>query len=136
MAPKATFVLSENPFWPKFPLSCLSIGAQRIMVSNGSLKTINIQTNIFETNGLLSIERTSFINVLLSRFIHSINRKGLTYKVKVNHLADQTKEELKRLRGKKKSDGKYNGGQEFKPDKLKPEDIPSSYNWRLYGMSA
>ena len=39
MAPKATFVLSESPFWPKSPLSCFSIGAQRIMVSNGSLKT-------------------------------------------------------------------------------------------------
>ena len=35
MAPKVTFVLSESPFWPKFPLSCFSIGAQRIMVSKG-----------------------------------------------------------------------------------------------------
>ena len=38
MAPKATFVLSESPFWPKSPLSCFSIGTQRIMVSNGSLR--------------------------------------------------------------------------------------------------
>ena len=38
LAPKSTFVLSESHFWPKFPLSCISISAQRIMVSNGSLK--------------------------------------------------------------------------------------------------
>ena len=40
MAPKATFVLSESPFWPKSPLPCFSIGAQRIMVSNGSLNLV------------------------------------------------------------------------------------------------
>ena len=37
MAPKATFVSSESPVWPNFPLSCFSFGAQRIMVSNGPL---------------------------------------------------------------------------------------------------
>ena len=39
MAPKSTFVLSESPFWPKLPLSSVSFGAQRFMVSNGSLKS-------------------------------------------------------------------------------------------------
>ena len=67
-----------------------------------------------------------------SRFIHSTNRKGLTYKVKVNHLADQTPDELRKLRGKKKSDGKYNGGKEFRPV-LKPDEIPETMNWRLFG---
>ena len=37
MAPKSTFILSESPFWPKLPLSSVSFGAQRVMVSNGSL---------------------------------------------------------------------------------------------------
>ena len=37
--PKSTFVLSESPFWPKLPVSSASFGAQRIMVSNGSLVT-------------------------------------------------------------------------------------------------
>ena len=39
MAPKATFMLSESPCWPNFPLSSFSIGAQRIMASTGSLTT-------------------------------------------------------------------------------------------------
>jgi len=66
------------------------------------------------------------------RFIHSTNRKGLTYKVQVNHLADQTQEELRKLRGRKKTDGKYNGGMEFKST-VHPKEIPASMNWRLYG---
>ena len=41
MAPKSTFVLSESPFWPKLPLSCGSFGAERIMISNGSLMSLS-----------------------------------------------------------------------------------------------
>ena len=34
---KGDFRVIWKSFWPKSPLSCFSIGAQRIMVSNGSL---------------------------------------------------------------------------------------------------
>ena len=71
-------------------------------------------------------------DIVFPRFIHSTNRKGLTYKVQVNHLADQTQEELRKLRGRKKTDGKYNGGMEFKST-VHPKEIPASMNWRLYG---
>ena len=75
------------------------------------------------------------VDIVFPRFIHSINRKGLTYKVDVNHLADQTQEELRKLRGRKKTDGKYNGGMEFKST-MHPKEIPASMNWRLRGKKA
>eukprot|EP00794_Sanderia_malayensis_P004738 gene4738-5361_t len=66
------------------------------------------------------------------RYIYSINRKGLSYKLKVNHLADQTQEELGKLRGRKTTVGKYNGGKEFKPEKA-ANAVPDTIDWRLYG---
>ena len=45
MTPKATFALSESPFLAKSPLSCFSIGAQRIMVSNGALTNLTAVWN-------------------------------------------------------------------------------------------
>ena len=62
-----------------------------------------------------------------------MNRKGLPYKLKINHLADQTKEEIRKLRGRKTTVGKYNGGLPFKP-KLNMKEVPDTLDWRLYGM--
>ena len=58
MAPKSTFMLSESPFWLKFPLSCFSFGAQRVMVSDGSLIliTCEIHTPLMRSNGFEKLQ--------------------------------------------------------------------------------
>lgn len=71
------------------------------------------------------------------RYINSMNRKGLSYRLKVNHFADHSPSELRRLRGRKVN--KKLGQKEIKStakkfvSKMKPQDIPSEMNWRLRG---
>jgi C1A family cysteine protease len=66
------------------------------------------------------------------RYIDSINRKGLSYKLAINHFADRTEEEIKYLRGRRYS-GEYNGGLPFDNSKFKVKDIPDSWDWRIQG---
>jgi C1A family cysteine protease len=80
-----------------------------------------------EQHQRLNVFRNNF------RYIHSKNRQGLTYRLAVNHLADRTSDELKVLRGRKYSKG-YNGGKPFRDyDEKEIEELPQSYDWRLYG---
>lgn len=65
------------------------------------------------------------------RFINSKNRAGLTYTLKVNHLADLTDVELKVLRGRRHS-GVQNDGLPFNLT-AEPGSIPSSKDWRIDG---
>lgn len=69
------------------------------------------------------------------RYIHSKNRAQLGFSLGVNHLADRTPDELKSLRGFKKTVGVYNGGKPF-PYTLDEDtlaDLPDDYDWRLFG---
>lgn len=68
------------------------------------------------------------------RFIQSKNRAHLGFKLSINHLADKTEDELKNLRGLRRS-GKYNGGLPFpyKLDKKTVVDLPNNFDWRIYG---
>ncbi|XP_064470526.1 digestive cysteine proteinase 2-like [Ornithodoros turicata] len=67
------------------------------------------------------------------RFIHSTNRANLGYNVAVNHLADQTDEELLYLRGKLKSSRAFpSRGRSFPMDKFSHQ-LPESVNWWLLG---
>merc|ERR1719427_1726500 len=68
------------------------------------------------------------------RFIHSKNRKGLTYTLASNHMADMTNSEMKILRGRiHDSNLKHNGGHPHTYDKKDVEDAPDALDWRLYG---
>ena len=67
------------------------------------------------------------------RFINSINRKGLSYRVGVNHLADKSDEELKVLNGKKKSQNAVNNGLPFDITKYKNKALPDTFDWRIHG---
>lgn len=59
------------------------------------------------------------------RYISSINRKGLTYRLGLNHLADKTDEELRILRGKsKKVKTEANKGLAFDMNKYTRKDLP------------
>lgn len=70
---------------------------------------------------------------LLFRYVHSMNRAGLTFSLTVNHLADRSVEELAVIRGAK---GRKtpNKAQPF-PTELCSVAIPDSLDWRLYGAS-
>jgi len=68
------------------------------------------------------------------RYIHSKNRQGLSYRLAMNHLADHTGDELKRLRGKIFDPNlKYNGGLEMSYSRSEVKAVPESLDWRLYG---
>ncbi|RWS08299.1 hypothetical protein B4U79_09624 [Dinothrombium tinctorium] len=64
------------------------------------------------------------------RFIQSMNRKNLHYKLKVNHLADYSPEEMAMLRGRRVSKG-YNGGLPF--TEYPWTKVPDNWDWRLLG---
>ena len=66
------------------------------------------------------------------RYIESQNRRGLSYSLGVNHLADRKDTELVALRGFHRSPG-YNGADAF-DDSLTTKRVPDSLDWRLYGM--
>ncbi|CAH1773564.1 unnamed protein product [Owenia fusiformis] len=66
------------------------------------------------------------------RYVHSKNRAGLTYRLKVNHLADRFDHELKYTRGYRHTPG-YHGGLAFNKDQYNLRDLPESVDWRLYG---
>jgi len=62
---------------------------------------------------------------LAFRYIDSVNRKGLSYTLAVNHLADKSDEELKVLRGKQKSKlGSSNNGLPFDMSKYATKSLP------------
>lgn len=65
------------------------------------------------------------------RFINSHNRKHVSFKAGINHLADQSPEEIMGLRGRIYK-AEYNGGLPFSSD-LTVEDIPDTMDWRLRG---
>jgi len=68
------------------------------------------------------------------RYINSINRKGLSYSVAINHLADKSDEELKVLTGKLKSNkNTKNNGLPFDKSKYNLKDLPDTFDWRIYG---
>ena len=65
------------------------------------------------------------------RFINSHNRKHVSFKAGINHLADRLPEEIMGLRGRIYT-AEYNGGLPFSSD-LAVEDIPDTMDWRLRG---
>ena len=67
------------------------------------------------------------------RFIMSHNRKSLSYKVGINHLADRSEDELKVLRGKQKKTKFHNGGLSFDVSNYNHSDVPNQWDWRLLG---
>ena len=69
---------------------------------------------------------------LFHRYIHSHNRKPLTYKLAINHLVDRHTDEMRASRGRLVSKG-YNGGQPFDTSDIDPSDVPDNLDWRLKG---
>ena len=61
-----------------------------------------------------------------------MNRAGISYKMDVNHFADQSSEEISLIRGTYHT-GEYNGAQEFPLHP--PHANPSNWDWRIQGES-
>ena len=66
------------------------------------------------------------------RFIHSKNRAGLGYSLAVNHFADMSHFELKRMRGYINS-RKPNNAVPFGRADQRIRNLPDTVDWRLYG---
>ena len=66
------------------------------------------------------------------RYIHSMNRRDLSYKLKVNHMTDYSDEEISRMRGYRHTPDSPRG----KPYQPSLKDVPTFYNWRLRGTWA
>ncbi|XP_067862776.1 digestive cysteine proteinase 1-like [Heptranchias perlo] len=66
------------------------------------------------------------------RYIHSMNRKNLTYKMGINHFADRSVGEMTTMRGRLKRTTP-NKGQPFPAELYKSVILPPSMDWRLYG---
>ncbi|KAL6457039.1 hypothetical protein MHYP_G00340020 [Metynnis hypsauchen] len=65
------------------------------------------------------------------RYVHSMNRAGLSFSLSVNHLADHSQAELAVMRGRRPKKTP-NNAQPF-PTELRSIATPDSLDWRLYG---
>ncbi|XP_055350487.1 procathepsin L-like [Paramacrobiotus metropolitanus] len=65
------------------------------------------------------------------RFVKSHNRAGKTYKLKINHLADRSDDELTRLRDDCLPGQETTAFSSIKA--VQKKDIPTEIDWRLYG---
>ncbi|XP_036422410.1 digestive cysteine proteinase 1-like [Colossoma macropomum] len=65
------------------------------------------------------------------RYVHSMNRAGLSFSLSVNHLADHSQAELAVMRGRRRKKTP-NNAQSF-PTELRSVATPDSLDWRLYG---
>lgn len=66
------------------------------------------------------------------RYIHSTNRKNLSYKLAPNHLSDLSDKEFRTLRGRLPISG-FNGGKPFRYSSYDVKGAPETLDWRLYG---
>lgn len=85
----------------------------------------------YDTNFELNNRKTIFLHNY--RFIASHNRKNRHYKLAVNHMADMTDDEIKRVKGYINSKPKFNGGLQMFFSRKDYVNIPTQWDWRLLG---
>ncbi|XP_078094460.1 counting factor associated protein D-like isoform X2 [Mustelus asterias] len=66
------------------------------------------------------------------RYIHSMNRRNLTYKMEINHFADRLADEMSVLNGRLKSNT-LNKGHPYPAHHYKSIVPPTSMDWRSHG---
>ncbi|XP_038650967.1 digestive cysteine proteinase 1-like isoform X1 [Scyliorhinus canicula] len=66
------------------------------------------------------------------RYIHSMNRKLMSYRMEINHFTDRSVDEMSILNGRRRSTTP-NKGQPFPTELYKSIVPPPSVDWRLYG---
>ena len=70
--------------------------------------------------------------IVSCRYVHSKNRQGLTYSLRVNHLSDKSGEELKLMNGYRHTPGDH-GAKVFDASNVDILSLPESVDWRLFG---
>lgn len=68
------------------------------------------------------------------RFVNSLNRKGLSYSLELNHLSDFSDDEMKSMRGYRHTKDAPRG--EVYISRTAPSDVPTSMNWWLKGITS
>ncbi|XP_032900738.1 digestive cysteine proteinase 2-like isoform X1 [Amblyraja radiata] len=76
------------------------------------------------------VRKTTFTHNM--RYVHSMNRQNLTFKLAINHFADRTGDEMTVIRGRLKRTTP-NTGQPFPALQYQYVQLPPSIDWRLYG---
>ena len=72
----------------------------------------------------------------INRFIKSRNRQNLGYRLKANHMADMTEEEIRQKKGllTDKEPDVLNGGKRFEiPEGTNVKTLPDTVNWEKSG---
>lgn len=91
----------------------------------------------FDKNYKHEVERRKAGNNYMQnlRYINSKNRQGLSYKLKVNHMADMTRAERRRMLGLvRNNDGRVPQGAKTGPvSSGMSSNLPSYWDWRVYG---
>ena len=76
------------------------------------------------------------LSLILNRFIKSRNRQHLGYRLKTNHMADMTEEEIERVKGllKDTNSNTANGGRRFQiPTGKNTLNLPEKVDWAKAG---
>jgi hypothetical protein len=119
--------MSENPFFEFVGASSYSHSDQRKRASAEFESFSRIHGKKYKDDVELTHRMAIFNHNL--RYITSVNRRNLSYKLAVNHMADYSDKEFRMLRGviKTKDSPRHNV---YVPSN---KDVPSSWNWRLRG---
>jgi hypothetical protein len=97
-------------------------------------KRRNSENSTFVTttgNCVVVCKHSPIIPVSTGRYIHSTNRRDLTFKLSVNHLADLSDTERKQMRGYRHTKNSPRG--ETFVIKENAPVVPKYFNWRLRG---
>lgn len=82
---------------------------------------------------LYSIANTYiYVHMYFDRYIHSTNRRDLTFKLAVNHMTDLSTSERKQMRGYRHTMDSPRG-ETFVMDESAAK-VPEYFNWRLRGI--
>lgn len=108
------------------------IGHKRAHIDDDFDKFVAHHGKNYDNNTELNQRKMNFLHNY--RFINSINRKNLGFKLAVNHMTDFFEGEMKRLRGLLPKDSKrFNGGLHFDKRKYSISSLPTDWDWRLLG---
>ena len=124
------------------PVSCVLLTLMHILfhfrvIIDENWSCINFVHTVCCTSGFAlssAVDNHSIVILLHEhyRYIHSKNRAGLGFSLAVNHLADLSHFEIKRLRGYTNS-RQPNNAQPFTRQDRRLDVVPYSVDWRLYG---
>lgn len=108
------------------------IGHQRAHVDADFERFVRHHGKDYDNDTVLSERKRNFLHNY--RFINSMNRKNLGFKLAINHMTDFSGDEMRRMRGLLRRDAnRFNGGLPFEKTKHSLSSLPANWDWRLLG---